>query len=336
MKVSEVDEYTAHDPVINTFRTIGRLNNLAVSGEVAIGPEESFHSMLTQRAAEEATDLLLLPWSETGGMHETHLISNESEKYKLQSSTYSAFAAKTLDTATVNSAVFVDRGFGGSNKLRPNALTRTNSIMSLRSSHRDNLTVPASQRGHHIFVPFFGGHDGRLALRLALQLAENPYVTATLVFFENKSGVPEVAVPETPRPALTSPTSIMSPSTPMTPFTKELMTVNISTPTPASRERDASFFAALKRTMPADLAERVVFVTVESTDPVGDAVARAMEEMGMTPKNGGDLVLMGRNKGWFGKDISRFGTLGVPANAIVDAGLKASLLVVQARRSHEA
>jgi hypothetical protein len=34
MKVSEVDEYTAFDPVLNAFRVLGQMFNLAVSGEV--------------------------------------------------------------------------------------------------------------------------------------------------------------------------------------------------------------------------------------------------------------------------------------------------------------
>jgi hypothetical protein len=38
MKVSEVDEYTAFDPVLNAFRVLGQMFNLAVSGEVCPRP----------------------------------------------------------------------------------------------------------------------------------------------------------------------------------------------------------------------------------------------------------------------------------------------------------
>ena len=61
MKVSEVDEYAAFDPVLNTFRVLGQLYNLAVSGEVSIVPESSYAESLVNRAEEENSDLLILP-----------------------------------------------------------------------------------------------------------------------------------------------------------------------------------------------------------------------------------------------------------------------------------
>ena len=61
MKVSEVDEYSAFDPVLNTFRVLGQLYNLAVSGEVSIVPESSYAESLVARASEESLDLLILP-----------------------------------------------------------------------------------------------------------------------------------------------------------------------------------------------------------------------------------------------------------------------------------
>lgn len=334
MKVSEVEEYSAHDPVINTFRTVGRLYNLAVSGEVAIGPESAYADMLTSRASEAASDLLVLPWSESGGMHEMQLISNDSEKTKLESSTYSAFAARALDTSICNTAVFIDRGFGGTTRpTRPNPLKRAVSSVSLRSNNRERITIPASNRGHHIYCPFFGGADGRTALRIALQLAENPSITATLVFFENATGIPEVPEPENMTASLTL-SITNTPSSPTRETAKDFHRSNIVAQTPATRERDAAFFAALSRSINPELARRVVFETIiASSDPVVEAVERARKEVGQDPRNGGDLVVMARNKGWFGKDLSKNGTLGVPAMKLVDAGMRSSLLVVQAKGS---
>ncbi|KAF2157626.1 hypothetical protein K461DRAFT_21787 [Myriangium duriaei CBS 260.36] len=318
MKVSEVDEYSVHDPVINTFRTVGGLYNLAVSGEVAIGPESSYADMLTSRASDNDSDLLILPWSESGGMHEMQLISNDSEKSKLESSVYSAFASRALDTAACNTIVFIDRGFGGTTRpTRPNPLKRTVSSLSLRSA-RDNITIPASNRGHHIYAPYLGGADGRAALRLILQLAENPCITATIVFFENTSGLPEVE----------SSNTLASPTSP----TKEARAA-ILPYTPEAREQDAAFFGALARSISPELAQRVVFETVGTSKPVDDAVERARREVGQDPRNAGDLVVLGRNKGWFGKDVTKNGALGTVANRIVDCGVRSSLLVVQARRN---
>ena len=57
MRVAEVDEYSAFDPVLNIFRVLG------VSGEAAIIPQSSYADTLVTRAAEESSDLLILPWS---------------------------------------------------------------------------------------------------------------------------------------------------------------------------------------------------------------------------------------------------------------------------------
>lgn len=68
MTVSQVADYSRHDPVVNTFRTVGQLHNLAVSGKVAVMPEGRFAEALVGKAASMASDLLLVPWSETGGI----------------------------------------------------------------------------------------------------------------------------------------------------------------------------------------------------------------------------------------------------------------------------
>lgn len=41
MKDSEVEDYSAKDPVVNTFRTFGQLNNMAVSSEAQVVTEDA-------------------------------------------------------------------------------------------------------------------------------------------------------------------------------------------------------------------------------------------------------------------------------------------------------
>ena len=64
--------------VLNTFRVLGQLYNLAVSGEVSIVPISSYAESLVGRAADESSDLLILPWSETGSMGEAQTITKVS------------------------------------------------------------------------------------------------------------------------------------------------------------------------------------------------------------------------------------------------------------------
>lgn len=203
MKVSEVDEYSLFDPVLNAFRVLGQIYNLAVSGEVTISPVSSYPDVLVNKATDESSDLLLLPWSETGGLTETQTISNDSVRDKFSNDAYTQFISSTLTTSTCNTAVFINKGFSGTlNNNRPSTLSRSASRLSLRR-HSEYQTLPALDRSHHIFFPFLGGPDGRAALRLVLQLAENPEVTATIVHFTSsvppsssgsESGVEQVAV----------------------------------------------------------------------------------------------------------------------------------------------
>jgi Kef-type K+ transport system membrane component KefB len=314
MRVAEVDEYSAFDPVLNTFRVLGQLYNLAVSGEVSIVPESSYADILVNRASEESSDLLVLPWSETGSMSEAQTISKDSVQHKLASDSYSNFVAKTLNIARCNTAIFVNKGFSGTLKQKPHELTRRVSALSIRSSHKDHLTsLPNSDRSHHIFMPYFGGADGRVALRLLLQLAENPDITATIVHYPSNTEHAETTVEQ-------HPTSPKSPHGNQSHLERTF-----------SKEDDAALFATLQRSLAAELESRVVFESATaSSTPLQDAITRAQAEVGQNPKNGGDIVIVSRNTQASHGDAS---CLGPAADAYLASTIRASLLVVQARGS---
>jgi Kef-type K+ transport system membrane component KefB len=326
MQVSELDNYTAHDPVVNTFRTFGRLHNLAISGEVVVVPEDDFADVLTSHASE--SDLLLLPWSETGGMSEQTVIQDKSTKDKLAAPEYISFVNAAFEHAKTTTAVLVNKNFGASkNKVKNKKdLSRTYSGISSHSLQHD-VAAPITDRTHHIFFPFFGGDDDRAALRLVLQLAENPVVTATIVHFEVAEEFLEQDLP--PLRNTISATTKTAPQTTTTPST----------------DQDSAFFGSLRASLPVDLANRVVFEAVPSADPLKDAVARASLEVGQSPRNAGDLVVLGRNIGRkFNKsdgakydeirsEYSAGSTLGVLAERVWDAKMRASVLVVKAGRA---
>lgn len=68
MTVAQINEYSRYDPLINTFRTAGQLNNVAVSGEVAVIPESRFAEALVSKSHNMSPDLLLIPWSNSGSV----------------------------------------------------------------------------------------------------------------------------------------------------------------------------------------------------------------------------------------------------------------------------
>ncbi|KAI6821974.1 hypothetical protein KC332_g9276 [Hortaea werneckii] len=310
MKVTEVDEYSFFDPVLNAFRILGQVYNLAVSGEVAVIPESTYAETLVNKAVEESSNLLLLPWSETGSISESQTISSDSVQNKLASDAYVDFISQALELAQCNIAVFINQGFSGTLKQRPSALKRSMSALSLRT-HREHYAAAKTDRSHHIFLPFLGGPDGRVALRLVLQLAENAEVTATIVHFKHAgNGAHEADQAE--HESFEPKTDNTSPS---------------QTHTASPEDDDSAFFATMQRSLADALQSKVIFRETSAERSTEAIISTAEQEVEANPKNAGDIVVVGRGKGNGGT------CLGAIADAIVSSNVKASLLVVQARVS---
>ncbi|THV86521.1 hypothetical protein D6D02_07067 [Aureobasidium pullulans] len=322
MSVSDVEEFHWKDPIINTFRNFGRLYNLRVSGEVAIALESSFAEIITSKASNENSDLLVLPWSESGSINEQQSYNGTpATPRRLEDTSYVSFVAAALKSATTNTAVLVNRGFGGSAVAHRPTLSRQASKISL-SNDRGPASSPIMDKSHHIFMPYFGGADGRMALRLVLQLAENPEVTATVVFFDRLegSGSPESKEAESHG----SPREITREGSSSSREGKAGAVARVE-------DSDESFFAMIQKSLPVELSSRVIMESVSSHSPLEEAIARAQIEVAQNPKNAGDLIVVGR------KDLSNElgkACLGLVAQRFVDSGLRASVLVMQARPSH--
>ncbi|KAK5113667.1 hypothetical protein LTR62_003294 [Meristemomyces frigidus] len=281
MRATVVDDLTIGDPVITAFKVLGQLYQLAVSGEATVVPEASYADSLTNKATEESLDLLLIPWTETGGMSEAQVSSTDGMQAKLASDAYAAFLTKALERARCMTAVFVNNGFTGTVNQIPMERRRSMSVISLRDPQGHVIQHPVVNQTHHIFLPFFGGADGRAAVRLVLQLAENPMVTATILFLSdgNRSsslrGASVVSVQQT-----------------------TVMMTDKDEPGSTDPQRwpdDATFFATMQAELPADLRDRVVMDDLTTVTPLQDAVARAQAELGQDLKNSKDILVLGRS-----------------------------------------
>jgi len=102
MKVSEADEYAVQDPVVNIFRTFGQLNNVAVSGGGAVIPEGSYADTLTGKASDLSSDLVLIPWSETGSVNDGQASLLDTTENRFTSSPDNQFIINALTNATCN------------------------------------------------------------------------------------------------------------------------------------------------------------------------------------------------------------------------------------------
>lgn len=320
MKESEVDEFSIVDPVVNAFHTFGQLHNVAVSGEVQIVPEGSYADILTATASTQASDMVLLPWSESGALVEAGNSFLESAQSFFTSVSHNQFIATFLATVPCDAAIFVNKGFGALPRSEPSSLHRVATTLSLRST-AGQATAPIMDRSHHIFFPFFGGPDDRVALRFVLRLARNSSVTATIVRITGGEVAGDL----------------------------HATAGGASNPEPAgstSRSAEEAFLATIRDSLPPELEPRVLFDTLHSAQPLADAISRAKAEVGLNPKNAGDVVVVGRSHpdrpglkvgltaalptSPGNPATAAIQCLGDAAESMIMADLKASVLVIQA------
>ncbi|KAL5349688.1 hypothetical protein ACLOAV_004718 [Pseudogymnoascus australis] len=260
MQVSAADD-SFSDPILNTFRTFARLNALPVSGTISTVPTISFASELLSKTFSLSPDLLLVPWPSSVPA-DSEADAPPSRPTPFAPGAHSAFISEILSEAPCNAAILVDRSFGA--------------------------PTSSADRGHHIFFPFVGGADDRVALRFVLQLAKNRHVTATVL------QVIHTAAPEvTPPPPAT--TGIGGESSSLRPKMGSRRGSRASAVAAAEdavrglverREADAAFLCALRDSLPAGLGERIVFLEGEAGRAVVDV---AKGEVGGV----GDMVVVG-------------------------------------------
>lgn len=337
MKESEIDDVATRDPIVNSFHSFGQLNNLATSGDVEIVPEGAFAETLAGAASQQGTDMILLPWSESGTLSETATTTVEhSREHMLQNGPHSQFLASFLRQAPCHAAVFVNNNFTSlANREQAQPFSPMKSRQSLRSG-RGISSAPLADGAHHIFFPFFGGLDDRVALRFVLRLAQNAEVTASITFMNVDQASRGAAAESVPSPREAS---------------GKHGAVNVTAASSQeSVEEDKTFFAVLKDSLSLELESRVVFDTVDSRQPLQDVFQRAQSEVGQSRKSKGDLIVLGRGRESDisfrsenqqllssvghsrqpGSDVSH--VLGEMAQVLMAAEVQASLLVIQAKK----
>ncbi|EGO53970.1 hypothetical protein NEUTE1DRAFT_148441 [Neurospora tetrasperma FGSC 2508] len=301
----EEELYSLRDPVINTFRTFASLsspsmsNNVAVSGRVAIVPESSYAETLVSYAADTQSEFVLIPWSEYGSLTDLDqplsvlagAAGANAGNDRFKGSAHLEFMHKTLAKAerVCNAGIFIDNCFGGFG-------TRAQGLHSQHHTPQDQLpTYPTTitTRTHHIFLPFIGGADDRVALNLVLQLlGNNDNVTATVVHLKY--------------------TSTASTSNSMGEYNE-----------------DATLLATFRDSLPEGIASRVVFEESNLTEGKNDLMETVLGLANVTvgqqqqkKKGGGagDVVVVGRRHGVVDGVEGAVGGAGGSNSSRVDVG----------------
>lgn len=317
MKDLESSEYPNRDPVINVFRSFSLMNSIAVSAGVAVTNQASYAETLQNQAKIQHSDLLLIPWSETGNLtEEDNNGAMASREARFAGANHNNFIAQTMNSTfrhACDTAVFMNRGLGGADNSTPDrlrkSLPRATSSLSLVSQHQGQPTVlPSADRSHHIFFPYFGGPDDRCALRFVVQLAANPLVTATIVNYDPAQTIVEIRSEEdlasTPTPTSAEP--LKSPGARST--MHELPTISTGpqmhprthTATDSALD-DTAYFLLLTSSMSDSTLARVL-VLDESRSANGSqstyqaALERAAADNAAFRHNAGNIVVLGRNR----------------------------------------
>ena len=178
MQSAEKDQLLLTDDALQLFRQFGRLRGLEVTPHISIVGQDSYPNAVADYADGLGTELTVIPWTipvlsgnapgsidasssgEAGGLPaSTSTTLSPFEKIFGAETTgspmYTHFLRRVFTECSTDTALFIDRGFT-SGTFSPGA-------------------------GQHIFVPFYGGPDDRLALRFVVQLCHHTNVTATIV-----------------------------------------------------------------------------------------------------------------------------------------------------------
>ena len=170
LKSQEVSALVHSDPLLSLVKACARPFRARVSSSLAVLPTNEFAERVISFSQEVSAHVVVIPWTISVNPEETSTSPPGSSAPSgspldvifggsspgllspgVNSSAYSQFARKVFTDSPSDVALFVDRFEASDNS------------------------------GVHMFLPFFGGPDDRLALEFVVQLCSNPSLRATVV-----------------------------------------------------------------------------------------------------------------------------------------------------------
>jgi len=158
LKSQEAESVLRNDPIISVFRTFGNLNRFLVSAALSVVSYDEFPTVVADFAYKHDSQMVVIPLAAVEQETSADVTAGKSGASDHASFiAHSDYVRNVFIRSPVDVALFVDRGVTAS---------------------------PAVVTGQHLFLPFFGGPDDRLALSLVVQLCSNSSVTATVIRIE--------------------------------------------------------------------------------------------------------------------------------------------------------
>ncbi|KLO19943.1 cation/H+ exchanger [Schizopora paradoxa] len=192
LKSQEANALVTADPLLAVFRTFGNLNRVPVSSALSVIPEEEFAERVVSFAEEQRSQMVIVPWSYSGGgnIKDGSAAVHPDSMSPIMSALHNPFDSlfggannnKAAQTAGASGSSVLS--FQYSNFIRKVFLSSPADVALFvdRGHHLEGLNTSNFTSGeYHIFLPFFGGPDDRLALNFVMQLCTNPAISATVV-----------------------------------------------------------------------------------------------------------------------------------------------------------
>lgn len=170
LRSQEADALIYNDPVVSVYKTFGQLNNLNVSAKLSVVNFDEFPETIANHVSETGSQMLFIPWPR--GMTSVLEEENQGQQQTGTRNPFDGIFHKTTIQDQTSSFVY--------SEFIRNVFARSPSDMALFVD-RGTVNAPIGNGGQHLFLPFFGGPDDRLALSFLVQLCERSNVSATVV-----------------------------------------------------------------------------------------------------------------------------------------------------------
>jgi hypothetical protein len=163
MMSAEADYILQTDPLVSVFRTFGALNRIPVKANISVVNYDEFSDSVARHVEQSSSQMLMVPLKVTG---------NGDAAASTGFNPFDHLFKRTITTDHSTEAVnshYIRKVFAG---------TQADVCLVIDRG----LSTSGAPDDQHIFLPFFGGPDDRLALSLVVQLcAGDSGVTASVV-----------------------------------------------------------------------------------------------------------------------------------------------------------
>jgi hypothetical protein len=335
MKISETEETTLHDPIMNIFRTFGQLNFVRVKANLAVVAQQDFAQNVAERAEDTDANLVIIPWGGAGAVIDDPSNPFVGPREKKETSPQVAhFIQEVFSevTSRANVAVLVDRGLG---------------VSSLTENSEKDTSI-------RVFLPFFGGIDDREALSFAIQLLEHSNVSVSVLRITISSEPTEhdatlknsAFTKELEESTENNSEDLQRPPLAHKISSASAHILHSNDDRKASDDADEKLLTQTLKSRTGVIASnaRVNYTEISSSTPLQTAIKRAKDIVGRK-----DLIIVGRgrhdasfnhrtefmdiikNLGDYGVDTRK--SLGDIAQAFLVGDTAASILVMQAKKT---